>query len=324
MHCLQEDSFFRRGLSSSPIGVRRDPQTPLPSFLCAKAVAHFRWKRQGEGAGFTDPVGGRRRCRCLGAVQRRLGVVRGVCCDRLYCTYRGDRASATVVDVRPPLDVGPRKEHAPRTPTISPSSARQRGQSERSQDADGPWTEAGLFSCPVEDVGNVVEAMYGDLPPPVMLIGHSMGGAIAVHTASANLVPSLLGLCMIDVVEGVDRLDKDLTIGQMQGKFQMQVLPQCGHAVHEDAPDKVAEAVATFLIRHRFAEPIGGFQCCLITALQPPLLPRHAISTGREGQPPEAHLSVTCSPLQFSPNNFLPLSCCTVQSLGPTLFLCYL
>jgi protein phosphatase methylesterase 1 len=44
--------------------------------------------------------------------------------------------------------------------------------------------------------------MYGDLPPPVMLIGHSMGGAIAVHTAAANLVPSLLGLCMIDVVEG--------------------------------------------------------------------------------------------------------------------------
>uniref|UniRef100_A0A452QEY0 protein phosphatase methylesterase-1 n=1 Tax=Ursus americanus TaxID=9643 RepID=A0A452QEY0_URSAM len=254
-----------------------------------------------------------------------------------------------------------------------------------------------FFPSLCRDVGNVVEAMYGDLPPPIMLIGHSMGGAIAVHTASSNLVPSLLGLCMIDVVEGtamdalnsmqnflrgrpktfkslenaiewsvksgqirnlesarvsmvgqvkqcegitspegsksivegiieeeeedeegsesvnkrkkeddmetkkdhpytwrielaktekywdgwfrglsnlflscpipkllllagVDRLDKDLTIGQMQGKFQMQVLPQCGHAVHEDAPDKVAEAVATFLIRHRFAEPIGGFQ----------------------------------------------------------------
>ncbi|EPQ08328.1 Protein phosphatase methylesterase 1 [Myotis brandtii] len=271
-----------------------------------------------------------------------------------------------------------------------------------------------------KDVGNVIEAMYGDLPPPIMLIGHSMGGAIAVHTASSNLVPSLLGLCVIDVVEGtamdalnsmqnflrgrpktfkslenaiewsvksgqirnlesarvsmvgqvkdvksgqirnlesarvsmvgqvkecegitspevsksvvegiieededdeegsesvnkrkkeddmetkkdhpytwrielaktekywdgwfrglsnlflscpipkllllagVDRLDKDLTIGQMQGKFQMQVLPQCGHAVHEDAPDKVAEAVATFLIRNRFAESVGGFQC---------------------------------------------------------------
>lgn len=254
------------------------------------------------------------------------------------------------------------------------------------------------------DIGNVVDALYGDLPPPIMLIGHSMGGAIAVHTTAANLVPSLLGLCMIDVVEGtamdalnsmqnflrsrpktfnsletaiewsvksgqirnldsarvsmvgqvkqceeatspegskasvegiieeeeededenggqsvnkrkkeddtetkkerpytwrielsktekywegwfkglsnlflscsipkqlllagVDRLDKDLTIGQMQGKFQMQVLPQCGHAVHEDAPDKVAEAVATFLVRHRFAEPVGGFQCVFPT-----------------------------------------------------------
>ncbi|OXB54634.1 hypothetical protein ASZ78_002388 [Callipepla squamata] len=241
-----------------------------------------------------------------------------------------------------------------------------------------------------KDVGNVVEALYGDLPPPIMLIGHSMGGAIAVHTAVANLVPSLLGLCMIDVVEGtamdalnsmqnflrsrpktfkslenaiewsvksgqirnlesarvsmvgqvkqcegaaspegpkaivegiieeeeeeeeddeggvsvnkrkkeddtetkkehlytwrielaktekywdgwfrglsnlflscptpkllllagVDRLDKDLTIGQMQGKFQMQVLPQCGHAVHEDAPDKVSSALRWSCTRH--------------------------------------------------------------------------
>ena len=41
------------------------------------------------------------------------------------------------------------------------------------------------------------------------------------------------------LLAGVDRLDKDLTVGQMQGKFQMQVLPQCGHAVHEDVPEKV-------------------------------------------------------------------------------------
>uniref|UniRef100_A0AAQ6IQQ0 Protein phosphatase methylesterase 1 n=1 Tax=Anabas testudineus TaxID=64144 RepID=A0AAQ6IQQ0_ANATE len=199
-----------------------------------------------------------------------------------------------------------------------------------------------------KDIGKVVEALYGENPPPIMIIGHSMGGAIAVHTANANHIPSLLGLCVIDVVEGtamdalnsmqnflrsrpktfkslenaiewsvksgqirniesarvsmggqgvtdkvininnyfyfikkeciftwrvelsktekywegwfrglsalfltcpvpkllllagVDRLDKDLTIGQMQGKFQMQVLPQCGHAVHEDAPEKVS------------------------------------------------------------------------------------
>uniref|UniRef100_A0A1E1XB54 Protein phosphatase methylesterase 1 n=1 Tax=Amblyomma aureolatum TaxID=187763 RepID=A0A1E1XB54_9ACAR len=62
------------------------------------------------------------------------------------------------------------------------------------------------------------------------------------------------------LLAGVDRLDKDLTIGQMQGKFQMQVLPQCGHAVHEDVPGKVADAVATFLVRNKFAEPTSNFQ----------------------------------------------------------------
>lgn len=47
-----------------------------------------------------------------------------------------------------------------------------------------------------------MEALYGESPPPIMIVGHSMGGAIAVHTAVANHVPSLLGLCVIDVVEG--------------------------------------------------------------------------------------------------------------------------
>ncbi|XP_072557584.1 protein phosphatase methylesterase 1-like isoform X2 [Paramormyrops kingsleyae] len=53
-----------------------------------------------------------------------------------------------------------------------------------------------------KDVGKVVEALYGENAPPIMIIGHSMGGAIAVHTAAANHVPSLIGLCVIDVVEG--------------------------------------------------------------------------------------------------------------------------
>ena len=65
-------------------------------------------------------------------------------------------------------------------------------------------------------------------------------------------VPKLL------LLAGVDRLDKDLTVGQMQGKFQMQVLPQCGHAVHEDSPAEVAEALATFVIRHKFTEALDG------------------------------------------------------------------
>ncbi|KAL8593868.1 hypothetical protein ACOMHN_018080 [Nucella lapillus] len=240
------------------------------------------------------------------------------------------------------------------------------------------------------DVKEVIESLYGDEPPPIILIGHSMGGAIAVHVASQGFIPTLLGLCVIDVVEGtamealssmqtflktrpksfnsldqaiewcvrsgqvrnldsarvsmvgqvkridtnetathemenkdqvnsfsqhsedcileeeeeeggeshcytwrinltkteqfwpgwfkglsqrflscdvpkllllagVDRLDKDLTIGQMQGKFQMQVLPQCGHAVHEDVPDKVADALATFMVRHKVVEATSDF-----------------------------------------------------------------
>ncbi|XP_052719602.1 protein phosphatase methylesterase 1-like [Crassostrea angulata] len=273
------------------------------------------------------------------------------------------------------------------------------------------------------DVGNIIKEMYGDDPPPIILVGHSMGGAIAVHAAIRHLVPSLIGLIVIDVVEGtamdalssmqsflkgrpsifksleqgiewcvrsgqvrnlesarvsmvgqlkrvdteetataelehqieasthsggtstiieeeeeesstkdseskpveekvtsaspsdkaefkapapvsstedghhytwridlgksepfwrgwfeglsnkflscevpkmlllagVDRLDKDLTIGQMQGKFQMQVLPQCGHAVHEDSPERVAEVLATYLVRFKVAEPTADF-----------------------------------------------------------------
>lgn len=60
--------------------------------------------------------------------------------------------------------------------------------------------DAGVVST--RDIGKVVEALYGENPPPIMMIGHSMGGAIAVHTAAAKHVPSLLGLCVIDVVEG--------------------------------------------------------------------------------------------------------------------------
>ncbi|XP_053632083.1 protein phosphatase methylesterase 1 isoform X1 [Cherax quadricarinatus] len=261
------------------------------------------------------------------------------------------------------------------------------------------------------DIGRVVDAVYGSQQPPCVLIGHSMGGAIAVHTAYYGYVAGLAGLVVIDVVEGtamdalssmqsflrgrpqnfnslqnaiewsvrsgqtrnteaarvsmpgqvkntetgscgtadvessaninqnqesgvplradvipeedgdsgtsqvaehsstqtsteiklpvkkytwrinlgetekfwsgwfqglsakflacspakmlllagIDRLDTDLTVGQMQGKFQMQVLPQCGHAVQEDTPDRVAEVLATFLVRHRLTTNKADF-----------------------------------------------------------------
>jgi len=61
------------------------------------------------------------------------------------------------------------------------------------------------------------------------------------------------------LLAGVDRLDKELTVGQMQGKFQMQVLPQVGHTVHEDSPDRVAEVLATYLVRNKFCSATDNF-----------------------------------------------------------------
>jgi len=35
------------------------------------------------------------------------------------------------------------------------------------------------------------------------------------------------------VLAGTDRLDRELMIGQMQGKFQLVVVPNTGHMLHE-------------------------------------------------------------------------------------------
>ncbi|XP_038057407.1 protein phosphatase methylesterase 1-like isoform X2 [Patiria miniata] len=61
------------------------------------------------------------------------------------------------------------------------------------------------------------------------------------------------------IIAGVNRLDRELTVGQMQGKFWMHVLPQCGHCVHEDQPQKVADALASFLVRHKLSESLDDF-----------------------------------------------------------------
>ncbi|KFM27424.1 Protein phosphatase methylesterase 1 [Auxenochlorella protothecoides] len=77
-----------------------------------------------------------------------------------------------------------------------------------------------------------------------------------------GLSPAFLGLpCpKVLVLAGTDRLDKALTIGQMQGRFQLALLPQAcldlaGHAVHEDAPGAVAGILSGFLARHRVGLP---------------------------------------------------------------------
>ncbi|EJF59180.1 protein phosphatase methylesterase [Dichomitus squalens LYAD-421 SS1] len=52
------------------------------------------------------------------------------------------------------------------------------------------------------------------------------------------------------ILAGTERLDKELMIGQMQGKFQLVVIPNVGHMVHEDDPTRMAETLVEFWRRN--------------------------------------------------------------------------
>ncbi|PWY86950.1 putative ribosomal protein/carboxylic ester hydrolase [Aspergillus heteromorphus CBS 117.55] len=52
------------------------------------------------------------------------------------------------------------------------------------------------------------------------------------------------------LLAGTDRLDKELMIGQMQGKYQLQVFPEAGHFIQEDQPTKTAQILVDFYRRN--------------------------------------------------------------------------
>ncbi|KAI8340092.1 Alpha/Beta hydrolase protein [Chlamydoabsidia padenii] len=52
------------------------------------------------------------------------------------------------------------------------------------------------------------------------------------------------------ILAGTDRLDKPLTIAQMQGKFQLTVVMNSGHFIQEDAPDTTAATLIDFWSRY--------------------------------------------------------------------------
>ncbi|GAA6054032.1 hypothetical protein JCM3770_001330 [Rhodotorula araucariae] len=60
------------------------------------------------------------------------------------------------------------------------------------------------------------------------------------------------------LLAGTDRLDRELLIGQMQGKYQLEVYPDVGHCVHEDAPARTAETLREFWERNDRTDVLRG------------------------------------------------------------------
>jgi protein phosphatase methylesterase 1 len=53
------------------------------------------------------------------------------------------------------------------------------------------------------------------------------------------------------VLAGTDRLDKELIIGQMQGKFKLVLLTESSHCIMEDQPEKFAHLLKEFWDRNQ-------------------------------------------------------------------------
>eukprot|EP00092_Neocalanus_flemingeri_P001463 GFUD01001561.1.p1 GENE.GFUD01001561.1~~GFUD01001561.1.p1 ORF type:complete len:249 (+),score=91.77 GFUD01001561.1:75-749(+) len=136
-----------------------------------------------------------------------------------------------------------------------------------SEEVEEAEVESGEFKIPAQQASN--GSLTVDRSPPETFTGPGQFkwridlARTEPHWAGwfTGLSTRFLGVptAKLLLLAGVDRLDRELTVGQMQGKFQMQVLPQVGHTVHEDSPDRVAEVLATFLIRNKLCTATDSF-----------------------------------------------------------------
>lgn len=128
-----------------------------------------------------------------------------------------------------------------------------------SQEAAIEWhvatnTIRNLASARVSVPSLVVPAQPGDTPA-----GHAWKWRTPLRSTSPYWRSWFSGLsekflaartARLLVLAGTDRLDKTLMIGQMQGKFQMDVVPGVGHMLHEDNPERLAEIIVEFWKRN--------------------------------------------------------------------------
>lgn len=52
------------------------------------------------------------------------------------------------------------------------------------------------------------------------------------------------------VLAGTDYMDRKMTVAQMQGKFQLVVVRDSGHAIQEDQPAELSRPIATMIEKH--------------------------------------------------------------------------
>merc|ERR1719341_2811249 len=147
--------------------------------------------------------------------------------------------AAKIVEDMVEVEQGQVGQPAKRQPSISRDSIK-----EETEDAESESGDA--FKAPVAPP--VPTTAQVDRTPPETFTGPGQFNRFLGVPAAKMLL-----------LAGVDRLDRELTVGQMQGKFQMQVLPQVGHTVHEDSPDRVAEVLATFLVRNKLCVATDSF-----------------------------------------------------------------
>jgi protein phosphatase methylesterase 1 len=139
------------------------------------------------------------------------------------CEQQGQEQSMTPPLGRPPRPLGQSTDTDTASPKFSPSPSSS-SYLKTSFGTTGAW----VWRTPLEESSSYWEGWYRNL-----------------SSLYLNLkIPKML------ILAGTDRLDRELTIGQMQGKFQLVLLSRAGHAVHEDEAGEVSAAVKGFI--HRF------------------------------------------------------------------------
>ena len=83
----------------------------------------------------------------------------------------------------------------------------------------------------------------------------------------ANLTQSFLAMQTKKMLflAGAERMDTDLTVAHMQGKYEMQVIADCGHVIQEDQPVILCQKITEFIARHRI-NPLYNERKFIITA----------------------------------------------------------